>query len=79
MKTETKRVITPEQRISVYGLLALAKQHKEIADQCEAALQQIVEPDLEDPWGGHSGDAIWSEYSAEELLRKTGCVVKNAK
>lgn len=70
---EVKRKITKAQSLQVEGLLVVARRHKKMVDECEAALKEILEPDEE--WG-HSGDAIWNDYTGSELISKTNCIVK---
>lgn len=61
--------INRNQYFQVIGLLSLARHHKKFCDECEEALRRIVEPDAKE-YSGHSGDAIWSEYEADELLQR---------
>lgn len=69
------KVITHAQYLQVEGLLALARSHKKIVDSCEAALNEMLEPEVEE-YCGHTGDAIWSDYPATKLLKLTGVTVK---
>jgi hypothetical protein len=70
--TDKARTITKQQSLQVEGLLALARRHKDIVNECEESLKEILEPDEE---YGHSGDAIWADYPAKTLINKTNCTV----
>lgn len=65
-------VITNEQYHEVVGLLALGRRHRRTIDEIREALRSLLEPDEE---YGHCDDAIWEDYSAKVLLKKTGTVV----
>lgn len=66
------RTITRNQYLQVEGLLVLAQRHKKTVDECVDALTAMLEPGVE---FAHSGDAVWEEYSAVELLEKIGITV----
>lgn len=54
--------------LQVVGLLALAPQHNRALKDIEVAISKIVG---EKPDGcGHVADAVYSEYSADDLLSK---------
>lgn len=54
--------------IKLVGLLALAPQHNRALDDIHRAVCEIVGEDPDDC--GHASDAVFSGYSADELLRK---------
>ena len=70
--SEKKRKITRDQRLQVIGLLTVAQQQMRAVVATEAALAELLD-DLPD--GGHCGDAIWSEYTADTLLQKLNVTV----
>lgn len=55
--------------LKLVGLLALAPQHNKALKDIEAAICDIVKVEKPNE-GGHCGDAVYSEYSADELLEK---------
>jgi hypothetical protein len=70
-----KESISYAEFLQVTGLLVLAKRHMASIDDIEKALRDIIGQAGED---SHCGDAIFSGYSAEELLDKMECKVRTA-
>jgi hypothetical protein len=69
-----KKKISYEEYLKVHGLLAMGHEWMNKVNDAEQALGQMLEPQDYPPTGsgsgGHCGDAIWSPYGADELLRK---------
>lgn len=71
--------ISRDQYLQALGLLTLAHKHADVTNQCAEALAAIVEPGIETT-SGHSYDAVWGNYTLEELLKKIDVTVaKNPK
>lgn len=62
--------ISREDFYKLNGLLALAKNHNAALEAIKRAACEITGESAEDY--GHTTDAIYEGYSAEELLRKVG-------
>ena len=62
-----KTKITEMERMQIMGLLLLAKDHNEKLAEIHNAVLSITE-DADDI--GHCSDAVYSDFSADELLRK---------
>lgn len=54
--------------LQIVGLLALAPRHNDTLRDIEAAICKIVGEKPND--GGHVGDAVYSGYTADEMLEK---------
>lgn len=59
--------------LQVVGLLALAPQHNQALNDIRRAICEIVKVEKYEDCG-HVGDAVYCEYSADELLRKLDVV-----
>jgi hypothetical protein len=68
-----KKTVTKAERLQLVGLLALAKQHNEFLRQILSAAMEITG---EEDDAGHTSDAVYSDYSADALLRNMGITVK---
>ena len=68
MKTE----ISENQRLQLIGLLTLAKMHNDKLKDIEAAALAITGEDSD---CGHTCDAVYQSYEADEMLRKLGISV----
>lgn len=55
--------------LQLVGLLALAPKHNDALREIEEAICTIVKVE-EANTGGHCGDAVYSGYTADELLKK---------
>lgn len=64
--------ITRQQYWQTVGLLTLAEQHICACEQIEKALLVITKGDT----SGHIGDAVYSSYTADELLSKLHITVE---
>lgn len=69
----TKTSITPNERLQLIGLLTLAAQHNTRLKDIEKAMQAIT-TEVSD--GGHTMDAMYSDYDVDELLRRLSLVVE---
>jgi hypothetical protein len=65
--------ISHEDYVSLAGLLAIAREHNATLRTIERAIAKIL-GEQED--NGHAGDAVWSDYSVNELLSKSGITVR---
>ena len=63
--------------LQVVGLLALAEGHLKNLNDIEAAICKVVGVPYRDGAGDHVGDAIYSEYSADEMLDKISYAIKH--
>jgi hypothetical protein len=61
--------ITKDQYLQAMALLILAQQRRKFVEECERAIYAALGMEWDDG-GGHIGDAVWSDYSIDELLRK---------
>lgn len=71
-----KKIITPNERLQLLGLLTLAQQHAKIADQAREAIEKII-----DDIGGYSllTDAIYEERAhIDKMLSDMGIEVEDA-
>jgi hypothetical protein len=68
-----KKTITKNERLQLVGLLALATKHNAFIGALKDAAYEITG---EEDDCGHTSDAIYSDYSADELLRKLEIKVK---
>ncbi len=61
------KTINQSEYLQLMGLLVLAKRHNDALNQIVDAVRAITgeEDDM-----GHSSDAVYSDYSADELLKK---------
>ena len=82
-KQSNRDTITQEERLQLAGLLALGadlrKQWKALERAAFAITQELdSEGNLTiEPWsGGHTGDAFYEGYSADDLLRRLGIRVE---
>ena len=72
MKYTDKTKITETEHLQLIGLLVLAKQCDERMKDIEKAVNAITgEPDA----GGYSSDAVYGNYTADELLEKLDITV----
>jgi hypothetical protein len=67
-----KRKISKSDYFKLIGLLALANGHNERLREINTAVRSITEE--EDEYG-HSSDAVYSDYSADQLLKKLDLTV----
>lgn len=67
-----KTVISREEYVSLAGLLALGRDVMRDERRLVAAVAKILGEDGEN---GHAPDAIYSEYSVDDLLQKSGITV----
>lgn len=75
-----KATITPDDRLRLIGLLALAKDVVQQQKQIERAAARILDyedenKDIDNPYYGHVSDAVYSAYSADQLLDHLGVKV----
>jgi hypothetical protein len=68
-----KKSITKTEYQALIGLLTIAKEHTNALNSIEAAMRKITG---EKAKYGHCGDAIYSNYPADELLGKLEIRVK---
>lgn len=75
--------ITRSQYLQLTGLLVLAKRHHDSLKDIEKALYAITQErnhdgTLMNPQQdmGHTSDALWSDYSADELMGKLDLAVE---
>ena len=70
MKKESMKAVRYKLKRSEYlqltGLLALGNGHAKSLEEIERAMCEITGEE----YGGHCGDAIYSGYTVNELLRK---------
>jgi len=71
-----KAEITPSEHMMLIGLLTLAKRNNDANRQLIASVREIIGQDGD---RGHADDAVWGDYSAEELLEKMEIKVAKAK
>jgi hypothetical protein len=67
------RTITRPEYLQLIGLLALAQRHNAMLNEIAEAIRAITDERDRDGapnYSGHSFDAVWSDYSADDLLRK---------
>ncbi len=62
-----KPTITQMEYLQLIGLLTLAAQHVEAQKQLEKAVAELIGQEGD---RGHAQDAVWSPYTADELLEK---------
>ena len=62
--------------LQVVGLLALAERHLKMLNDIEESICKVVGVPYRDGAGDHVGDAIYSEYSADEMLEKINYALK---
>lgn len=72
MKYTDKTEISKSEYLQLVGLLTLASQHERAMEDIRTAALQIT-GETDDC--GHTCDAIWNGYSADELLGKLGIKV----
>ena len=72
MKYTDKTEITETEKLQLIGLLVLAKAGNERMKDILSAVMAITgeQGDM-----GHSSDAVYSDYTADELLEKLGITV----
>lgn len=70
MKTE----ITKTEYWQIIGSLTVAAQHNEALREIEKALINITGEESE---FGHSSDAIYCDYTADELIKKLNIKIKH--
>lgn len=68
-------IISYEQYLAVVGLLELAKQYNAKLQDLEGSLAKIVGEGSDSNYYGHVSDAIYCEYSAQELLDRLQIMV----
>lgn len=62
-----KSSITQTEYVQIVGLLTIAKQHTQMIASIEKSLREIIGQEGDN---GHCSDAIYGDYTAEELLEK---------
>ena len=72
MKYTDKTEITETEKLQLIGLLVLAKAGNERMKDILRAVM-VITGETDD--GGHSSDAVYGDYTADELLEKLGIVV----
>lgn len=72
MKYTDKTKITENEKLQLIGLLVLAKAGNE---RMRDILKSVISITGEKDDNGHSSDAIYSNYTADELLGKLGITV----
>jgi hypothetical protein len=74
MSEYTQKVtVTAHERLQVIGLLVLAERHNKALRDIEAAVMSITG---ETEQGGHSTDAVYSDYDADDLFGRLGITVE---
>lgn len=68
-----KTEISYEDYLKLEGLLVLGREANKECDRIVRVVATLVGEDPYDP--GHSADAVYNEYSARELLRKSDITV----
>lgn len=71
-----KASITQTEYVQIVGLLAIAKRHMRTIEDIEKALREIIGQTGDN---GHCGDAIFCNYTADELLEKMEVKVQKPK
>lgn len=71
-----KATVTQSEYLQLIGLLTLAKGHVETQRQIAAAVAELIGQEGD---RGHADDAVWSPYTADELLEKMEIKVLKAK
>lgn len=66
------KTITENDYLRIVGLLTLARDHNDKLADIARSVAGIVGEDFEEAaiGGNHSGDAVYGDYPAAELLRK---------
>lgn len=62
-----KATISQNEYLQLIGLLTLAKSHVDTQNQIAAAVAELIGQEGD---RGHAQDAVWSPYTADELLEK---------
>jgi hypothetical protein len=76
-----KETITRVEFLALERLLWLARRKKEQCHELIAEMRQLTGEAAKEPnngFGGHSMDAVYEEYAAEELMNKLGIRVEDA-
>lgn len=68
----TKETITRGEYITLAGLLAIGQRHEQ---EQQLIIREIAQVLGEKPDEGHASDALYSNYSVDELLRKSAITV----
>lgn len=68
------KTISRSQHLQLVGILTLAKRYRELMDDLTRAALSITKEGEE---CGHTNDAIWSDYTADELLERLHITVKD--
>jgi hypothetical protein len=68
-----KPTITRNEYLQLVGLLTVAKRHTAMLREIIPAVREIIG---EQDDRGHSEDAVWGDYSPEELLEKMEITVE---
>lgn len=71
-KSKTRK-ITNNQYLQIVGLLTLSRENLKVVENITKILK-VITGEKED-WG-HCSDAIYEDYTADELLKKLGIEVK---
>lgn len=68
-----KTEISYDDYLRLEGLLTLARDARAQLEAIEQSVRGIMEET--DDLNGHSGDAVWSGYTAQQLLQKSDVVI----
>lgn len=71
-----KESISHMEYLAVTGLLVIGKKHRQALEHIEQAIADIIGVAREN--NGHVSDALWQDYTADELLEKMECKVMPA-
>lgn len=69
-----KKVITADEKLQLMGILALAKQHQKIVDECYDGITRIIDED-----SSLIHDSIYEEINMvdfDKLIERTGIEVE---
>jgi len=70
-----KESITENEKLQLMGLLVLAKRHNDALKDIVASVRKIIGQEGD---RGHCDDAVYCDYSVDELLDKMEVVVQPA-
>jgi hypothetical protein len=71
-----KKTVTKSEYLQLVGLLTLAKKHNEWLEDLRVAALAITQEADEH---GHTGDAVYGDYSADMLLDRLNITVEDTR
>lgn len=77
-----KETITRVEFLALQQLLWLARRKRQQAQELIFEIRELTGEEAKipnDPMGGHSYDALWDDYTAEDLLQKLDLRVEDPK